>query len=360
MFLALRELRYFKLKYGLIIMITVLLTFMVLFLSGLANGLSAENTSAIRGIDAGFFALSKDSDEIINRSELSENQADTVKNAYRDSSSFNLQRMAICKPDDPLKIDCTYFAIDINSFMADSIDGAASLSDFEIILNNTFKSEGIEKGDKILDSATQTELTVIGFTKDQSYAHSPVGVITLKTFQAIRNELTSDDAITYNAVAIKDDSTDIEALDDDNILILSKDDVIQNIPSYSQEQMTINMILWVLLVVSASILGVFFFVISIQKIPQFGTLKAIGTPMKKIAGTIICQVLIVSGGSILLGDILAFTMAAMMPQKMPFYLEISGALTVSGAFIAVSVLCSLITLIRINSVDPIIAIGGNE
>ncbi|MEB9935945.1 ABC transporter permease, partial [Bacillus cereus] len=55
MFLALRELKQSKLRYGLIGLIMVLLSFLVLVISGLANGLSYDNASSIQNMEANKF-----------------------------------------------------------------------------------------------------------------------------------------------------------------------------------------------------------------------------------------------------------------------------------------------------------------
>lgn len=360
MFLAWKELRFYKLKYGLIIGITVLLTFMVLFLGGLANGLSNATSATIKGNAANYYIVAADSDQIINRSEISADEYAVLKTNFQEATAFNILRTSIRTLEDATKIDCTYLAVDTNSFIVSTIDGASSLKDNEILLNVSFEDEGIAVGDVIKDAATDTELTVIGFTKNQSYAHSPVGVMTLATYQSIRSEMLHIDIIPYNAIAIKDTKISSNVLNDDNFNLLSKNEIISKIPGHSQEQMSINMILWVLLVISAAILGVFFFVITIQKLPLFGTLKAVGTPMSKLAGMIISQVLLIAGGSIIIGDILTFSLSAMMPSKMPFSLGVNEALLVSGAFVLISVISSLFTLIKVSKVDPLIAIGGNE
>lgn len=360
MFLAWKEIRFYKLKYGLIIGITILLTFMVLFLSGLTSGLGNATSATIKNNEANFYIVTADSDQILHRSEINNEEYETLKSKFKEATAFNLLRTQICKQTDSTKIDCTYFAIDKNSFMANGIVGSNMLEDNEIILNQSFESEDISVGDTIKDAATGKELKVIGFTKNQSYAHSPVGVITLATYQSICSDMIHTATIPYNAIAIKDTDAPENIIGDENYVLMTKSEVIDKIPGHAQEQMSINMILWVLLIVSAAILAVFFYVISIQKIPQFGTLKALGTPMKKLAGSIICQVVLIAGGSILIGDIITFSMSAMMPAKMPFALAASESVIISLAFIVISVVSSLFTLLKISKVDPLIAIGGNE
>ena len=140
----------------------------------------------------------------------------------------------------------------------------------------------------------------------------------------------------------------------------AKKEIIKNIPSYTAENMTITMIVWVLVIISAVIIGIFNYIMTLQKRRQFGVMKAIGLSGGELAGMLICEVCIVSvfAGIVSLG--LTFGMAAAMPEKMPFYLEVSNAVTVTAAFVVISVLSSLLSVINISRIDPIIAIGGGD
>ena len=101
-------------------------------------------------------------------------------------------------------------------------------------------------------------------------------------------------------------------------------------------------------------------VYSVQKLQQCGVLKALGAEMKMLSGRIIFQVLLLAGGSMIVGNILTFAMAGMLPNSMPFSLKGPSAIMISLAFVVISVFCSLISLLKVAKVDPLITIGGNE
>ena len=363
MFLGLKELRHNKSRYILIVAILVLLIFMVLFLSGLANGLARATSAIIEDAEAEYYILSEDADNIITRSTLSEEQLQDIKSMTTESiTTIDLQRMSMELVGDETKLDITYMAVAPDSFMMPKVIKGTSLSDTDsqhtIVLDDSFMDGGIAIGDIVIDSTTAIEMTVVGFAKDILYGHTSIGIISTDTFTDIRTLITLSYEKSYHAFAINGD--DIENIQLDGTEVLSKDSVISNIPGYAQEQMTITMILWVLTIVSAAILGVFFYIITIQKLHQFGVLKALGAEMNMLSGIIIFQVLLLAGGSIIIGNILTFTMASMLPNSMPFSLKISSAIIISLVFIAISLFCSLLSLLRVAKVDPIITIGGNE
>jgi putative ABC transport system permease protein len=363
MFLGLKELRYNKSKYALIIGILILLVFMVLFLSGLANGLARATSGVIEDAKAEYYVLSEDADDILTRSSLTEKQLKEVQAMTTDTvTAFDLQRMSIRLKGDETKLDITYMAVEPDSFMMPKvIEGNTLMSTdtgYTMVLDDSFIDEGVAIGDTVVDSTTGLEMTVVGFAKDILYGHTSMGIISTDTYSGIRALITPSYESVYHAFAIKGD--DIESIKLDGAEVLSKTSVISKIPGYAQEQTTITMILWVLVIVSAAILGVFFYVITIQKLQQFGVLKALGAEMKMLSSMIIFQVLLLAGGSMIVGNILTFLMAGMLPNSMPFSLKGSSAIIISLAFVVISVFCSLISLLKVAKVDPLITIGGNE
>ena len=263
------------------------------------------------------------------------------------------------------KINLVYLAIDPSTFlMPEVIEGNTLNNNREIVLNNSFKEDGIEIGDKIKDTSSNLELTVVGFTKNQMYAHISVGVISLDTYKEIMTSATGRDYNNFQALAINMDKSS-ENLDlltnlvNDNLdkkVLLTKSDIISNVPGHSQEQATILMMLVFLLIISSFIVGVFFYITTMQKLPEFGVLKA---KMSTLATSLTSQVFMLSVISMLIGNILTFSLASVLPASMPFVLSYKDGALVSLLFIAIALLSSLFSIRKIRKVDAISAIGGN-
>ena len=77
--LALKELAYNKKKYVLIEIIIILLVFMVLFLSGLVEGLGRAVVSGIDNMDADYFLLSDSAEKLITVSNLKAEKFDELR-----------------------------------------------------------------------------------------------------------------------------------------------------------------------------------------------------------------------------------------------------------------------------------------
>jgi len=361
--LAWKEIRYYKAKYFLIEVILVLMIFMVLFLSGLANGLSRAVSFAIENIDAQTFVVQSDVDNLIPLSSLNDEQLDEIKSqTSAEVETLNIQRLNLNLVGQDKKLDVTYFVVDDYGFLnPDLKEGRTILNKqgFEIVLDISFKDDGIIVGDYVEDTATKIIMRVVGFTTDKLYGHTPVGYITPETYLSIKKVLNPEYVYSYNAFVIRSHEFE-NKLKLDGVDVVSKDTIVNHIPGYSAEQTTINMIVWVLVVISAAIVGVFSYVLTVQKEHQFGVLKAIGMSMKELSVIVVGQILLISFIGMIVGNILVSLMSMVLPNSMPFYIERSSALLVSGAFILISIFSGLISLRRIAKVDPIISIGGHE
>lgn len=357
---ALKELIYNWRRYLLIETLVILLMFMVLFLSGLASGLGHAVSASIYGMPATSFIIVEDAEDMISASRLSSESMDLLqKENLGETGPLIIQRAAIKQKTSSDKLDIIYFGIEPDSFINPNASEGEKLDSKPntIILNNTYKDVGIEVGDIVEDTTTNTEFEVIGFTKDEMYAHVAVGYVSLETYETLLTDSNPNAKLTYNALAIKDtvDSNGI-----DTTVNVDKNTIIQNLPAYQAEQLSIQMILWVLVFISGSVLGVFFYIITLQKVKQFGVLKAIGSSNSSIAINQVLQILILAGFGILIGNGLAYGIANILPSKMPFFLEPNRSLIVSMAFLGISLISSSLSVRAATKIDPIITINGGE
>ncbi len=374
MFLALKELKHNKARFSLIIGILTLIIFLVLFLAGIAKGLSAATVSTVENSKANYYILSDSADKLISRSSFTDDDVTNLNNSNdlieldENATPINLFTSNFTMDSVDKKTNIVYLAIDPSAFlMPEVIDGDTLNNNKEIVLNNSFKEDGIEIGDIIKDSSSDLELKVVGFTKNQMYGHMSVGVISLDTYKEIMTSATGREYNNFQAVAINmDKSTEnqdsLTSFVNDNLdkkVLLTKADVINNVPGYSAEQGTIIMMLVFLLIISSFIVGVFFYITTMQKLPEFGVLKALGSKMSTLASSLTSQVFMLSVISMVIGNILTFSLASMLPASMPFVLSSRDAALVSILFIIIALISSLFSIKKIRKVDAISAIGGN-
>lgn len=88
---------------------------------------------------------------------------------------------------------------------------------------------------------------------------------------------------------------DPETLEDevDGVDVVTKDAVTNGLPGYTAKSGTINMMFGFLFLISAFVISVFFYVLTLQKAHQFGVMKAIGASNGFLAKVIVSQIIIV-------------------------------------------------------------------
>ncbi|MBD5531759.1 MAG: ABC transporter permease [Lachnospiraceae bacterium] len=314
-------------------------------------------------MDADYFLLSDSAEDLISVSNLNTDVYEQlVAQTDAELAVLDIQRMYLSRQGDAEKLNITYFAIEAGSFLepavTEGVQFANSTVENPILLDDDFALEGIEIGDTVLDSSTELEFTVIGFVEDQMYGHTSIGFITTDTYTKLRTLLNPMYEKEYHAIAVR--GGNVENINLDGTELVAKAEIIENVPSYTAEHMTITMIVWVLVVVSATIIGVFYYILTLQKRKQFGIMKAIGLGMGRLAGIAASQVCIIAACGAVIANLLTFAMAAALPETMPFYLKSGSACLVTVVFILISIVSSLISILNISHVDPMKVIGGAD
>ncbi len=373
MFLALKELRKSKLRFFMIGVIIVLIAWLVFILSGLGNGLSTLSAASFKNMKADFVVFEEGSRSSMSRSLISESLiTELVKQDNVTAVSPMGATMVTVLKDDSSnsneKIDVTFLGIQPGSFLEPNVVEGNSLnadSSLSVIVNDTLKDKGIEIGDTLIIEGSLETVTVVGFVNNETYNHVPVIFTTMDKWRAIQFAAPGSNqgiADPMNSIMLQGKDIDSAQL---NALFpytetVTKSAAIQGMPGYKEENGTIMMMLAFLLAISAFVLGVFFYVLTLQKSNQFGILKAIGASNKFLGRTIVSQVFILSLIGIVIGILLTYGTALILPQGMPFTLDTSLVIIYAISLLVISTLSSLISVRKMSKIDPLQAIGRVE
>ncbi|MBE5107581.1 ABC transporter permease [Bacillus thuringiensis] len=352
MFLALRELKQSKLRYGLIGLIMVLLSFLVLGISGLANGLAYNTVSSIQTMNAQRFVLADDDELSLLRSQIKKEDVDKVVKQVgtKDAVPFHIKVSTFEKKDSSKKIDIAIFSSKRNTFLEPNIvkGDAPGTAQNEIVADESVKEKGIDIGDTVIDSVSKKEFKVIGLTSGQKFSHMPVVYMNQDVFR----EIAQSNQKEYNAIALRADK------EVKNAKVVDKEEVLQSVPGHKGQQNTLTMIIAFLLVIAMLLIGVFYYVITLQKKQQIGVLKAIGTKNSYLAKSLIIQAVLLSVSAMTISIVLVTVLQGILPENMPFFLTTTMIAQYACIFIVISILGTLISLYQILKIDALEAIGG--
>ncbi|WP_337129491.1 ABC transporter permease [Staphylococcus aureus] len=349
MFLAWNEIRRNKLKFGLIIGVLTMISYLLFLLSGLANGLINMNKEGIDKWQADAIVLNKDANQTVQQSVF--NKKD-IENKYKKQAT--LKQTGEIVSNGHQKDNVLVFGVEKSSFLVPSlIEGHKATKDNEVLADETLKNKGFKIGDTLSLSQSDEKLHIVGFTESAKYNATPVIFTNDATIAKINPRLTGD---KINAVVVRDTNWKDKKLNQE-LEAVSINDFIENLPGYKPQNLTLNFMISFLFVISATVIGIFLYVMTLQKTSLFGILKAQGFTNGYLANVVISQTLILALFGTAFGLLLTGVTGAFLPDAVPVKFDVLTLLVFAIVLMIVSVLGSLFSILTIRKIDPLKAIG---
>lgn len=356
MFLALNEIMHSKLRYALVAGVMFLIAYLVFFLTGLAYGLAQDNRTAVDKWEADSIVLSKDANSNLGMSMITKKIAEEVEGG---KVAYLAQTPGVVTSKDSTeegKINVSFFCIDKNQFiMPNLVEGKAFDNDDEAVGDISLKEEyGLAIGDTVKLSGSDKTFKLTGFTDHAKFNVSPVLYTTINAYQEIRfeKEDTSENA-RINAIVVRGKISNLP--EDLEQIKISK--FINELPGYNAQVLTFGFMIGFLIVIAAIVIGIFIYVLTMQKINIFGVMKAQGITGGFIARSVVAQTFILSFVGILLGLLGTVGTSLVLPDAVPFQSNWLFFGVISLLMLVVAVLGALFSVRTIVKIDPLKAIG---
>lgn len=379
MFLALRELRFARGRFGLMGAVIALIAILMVMLSGLSAGLVNDGVSGLKKLPVTAFAFDQGTktDNAFSRSVVDSEQI----SAWKDRPDVELAEpvgagMINVTTTDGTQADLSLFGIEPGSALEPELsDGHGLGAPHEVVLSETARSEGIEIGTVLTVDRMDTELTVVGFTDGQAtFGHVDMMYLPLDTWRLLisgqaqpgaptAEQLDALDSDTASVVALQaaDDEIDLAAGDAAaTTTAMPLEESFNASPGYQAETLTLSMIQWFLYAICALVIGAFFTVWTIQRTQELAVLRAIGASGGYLLRDSLAQAALLLviftgvgvGAGILLGNA--------MPEGMPFSLEPAPIAVATAVTIACGLAGATISVLRVLRIEPVTALGGNR
>ena len=355
MFLALNEIRHSKLRYALVIGVMFLIAYLVFFLTGLAYGLAQENRMAIDKWEADSLLLSEKANDTLNMSMIDPKLADEVE---ADETALLVQAPAIIYQtgDNEAKENVSFFGIDEAEFITPNIiEGEMFDGKGEVVADISLKENaGFDLGDTINISMNDEKMTIVGFTENAKYSVSPVLYTSFETVQSVRyGEMSESQELKVNAIIIRGEVSEIP----DGLSQIGVTDFINKLPGYSAQVLTFGFMIGFLVVIAAVVIGIFIYVLTMQKTAIFGVMKAQGISSGYIAKSVIAQTFFLATVGVLTGLILTIASGLVLPEAVPFQSNLIFFAFISVLMIIIAITGALFSVRTIVKIDPLKAIG---
>jgi putative ABC transport system permease protein len=241
-----------------------------------------------------------------------------------------------------------------------------------VIDRNVALRSGIRIGDEIEIRSTQGtddkffRLRVVGLVGGQSYFFQPTVFVPPATWEQIRpqseSELTSDTPYP-NIIAVKlADASQAEIVTGrllanvSNIEVADIATTINNIPGYSAQQGTVQTQGVFTLLIGILVIGGFFQIQVLQKVPQIGVLKAIGSSNGVVGVAAVIQIVLVTAFGVAIGGLLTYVFSLGFPPTIPLVFNGVRSLIAIALLLGIGPAGGLVSIIYAARIEPLRAL----
>ncbi|NHM91484.1 MULTISPECIES: ABC transporter permease [Staphylococcus] len=349
MFLAWNEIKRNKLKFSLIVGVLIMVSYLLFLLSGLANGLMNMNREGIDKWHADAIIMNDNANQTIQQSKF---KTSDVPNDFKEKAT--LKQTAIIASNGRTEENALLFGVAPQSFLIPRIiDGKSFQKENEVVIDASLKEKRFKVGDTIDLAQSDETLKVVGISESAKFNASPVLFANDATIAKINPMLTKE---VTNAIVVKDPNWQQVKLDS-KLEVIKINSFIENLPGYQAQNMTLNFMIVFLFAISATVVGIFLYVMTLQKTHLFGVLKAQGFTNSYLAKMVIAQTFILASIGALIGLGLTMLTGVFLPTAVPVKFDAITLAIFAIVLIVVSLLGSVFSVLSIRKIDPLKAIA---
>ncbi len=355
MFLAINEMKHSKLRYALVIGVVFLIAYLVFFLTGLAYGLAQENRTAVDKWQADRILLSDEANGKLNMSMLTMDDYESVK-AEDKAALAQFPGIVYQKGKKNQQINVSFFGIEADEFLAPNlVKGRMFKNPGEVVVNDSLaKEDGLQVGDQLKVAGSKQTLKIVGFTDEAMYNVAPVVYMSLADFQEIRfNQTLPKEAQKINAIVLREKPKQVA----NHLEEIKISDFIDDLPGYRAQNLTFAFMIGFLIVIAAIVIGIFIYILTMQKQAIFGVMKAQGISNFFIARSVFVQTAILAFVGIVLGLALTYLSSLVLPAAVPFAIFWGLYLAVSVGMWVIAILSAVFSVSTVVKIDPLQAIS---
>lgn len=355
MFLAWKEIWHSKGKFSLIISVVFLVSYLVYFLTSLAYGLASSYTNGVNKLQADEIVLTVDSNNNIMMSFMKNEDYDAITVDSGSKAKLGLFPAVIkdasATSTQDTREEIYVFGIENGSFIAPKETPSSGLLDNQVVADSSLKDSGYNVGDQLVVAGTTLTWEIVAFTDKATYQTAPILYTNLNTWKQLRYASVPFDV--FSAVVVKG----TVGSKGENLQVYTISEFIGTLPGYNAQVATFSIMIGFLIIIVAFVLGIFIYVLTIQKSSMFGVMKAQGISNFYIGNSVVSQTIIITGIGVALGLILTLVTGYFIGGFVPFAVNPLFYLGITLAFFLFSILGGLFSVGAVLKIDPLRAIG---
>jgi putative ABC transport system permease protein len=375
-YLAVKEVMRNKGRFFLVALVIALITVLVLFIAALGEGLSNANRQYVANLDAQLIVFLEKSDYNISASRLETNTVKAVRrvDGVADAGPIYTSTTEIVSLPKRLKISMLGVEAD-RPGMPPLLEGRyfrGGEAREAVMDGGVAQRTNLKIGDEIEIRSTQGTkdqfftLKIVGLVDKQAYFFQPTIFVPAATWELVRPQSESDlnsDTPYPNIVAVKlKDPSRVEEMkarlqkEVANIEVADIETTINNIPGYTAQQGTVQTQGIFTLLIGILVIGGFFQIQVLQKVPQIGVLKAIGSSNLVVGLSAVIQIIIVTAIGVGIGAGLNFLFSLGLPPAIPLAFNGAWSLVAVLLLLFIGPLGGMVSIIYAVRIEPLKAL----
>jgi putative ABC transport system permease protein len=378
-YLSFKEVWRNKGRFFLFSLVIALIAILVLFTAGLGEGLASANKEYLEKLDAQLLAFQSDTGFSTIESRIEYRKINRIRRVegIADAGPIAFSNVKLVFENGPETIDVSFIGVEPGKPGAPRAivgdDLRSKLAKVVVIDQRVADDANVGVGDFITLQVTQGtedelyDLRVTGITDGQQYFFRPSIFVTIPVWDLYRPKAdpsASSSQPAVNVIAIR--AEDPAMLDEipakinaavDEIETTDIKTAYESAPGYSEQQSTLNTIRGFTFLIGALVIGGFFQIQTLQKIPQIGMLKAIGTPNPVVATASILQIIFVTVFGVILGGVVTFGLTLGMPAGVPIIFTGTSILIATVSLLLIGPIGGMVSIRMALKVEPLSALG---
>ncbi len=380
-YLALKEIWRSRGRFFLVSLVIALITLLVLFIAALGEGLGNGNREYISKLDGQLLVYHAKSDYLIQASRLSTDRVEEIRklSGVADAGMIGTANATlILSTDKQLKV--ALLGVEPGHVgeppVANGHPFSAVDAEEAIIDQNTALRTNLKVGNDLTLRVTQGTqdvtftLKIVGVSSGQQFSLQPSILVPFQTWNRVRPQSEAElkyPNATANVIAVK--LVDPQAIDTvrqgitsqvDGVDVATINEAIQALPGYTAQQSTLNTQGGFTLFIGILVIGGFFQIQLLQKVPQIGVLKAIGTSNPIVAAASVIQIVVITVIGVAIGGLLTYLFSLTFPPTVPIVFNGTTSAIALAALLVIGPLGGLVSIRYAVRIEPLKALGLNS
>ncbi len=385
MFLALRELRRAKLRFGLLAVAIGLLVFLILFQVAIRDGLITQFIGALRNQNAPVLVYGDQARTNVEGSQIRPEQAAAIaevdgvertgrigEGTFTVSTPTSRERAAAS--GDPLDalVDAVIFGYDVDDTTTGAFPGGLGAPSTlvagrlpvapgeAVVSEDTGDADGFELGDVVRVEPDGAEIEIVGVARDLNYSVAPTLFVPWDTYEQARRTRNPDAVAVFpsliavapaDGVSAAELTTRIDAAVD-GVQALTRAQAVDGSPGVANVRTSLDTVVNLLRFAVFLVVGLFMLIVTVQKLSALTLLKAIGaTTGQLVRSLLLLALVLVLAGSVVGTTLFALTSGFAAGIGLGF--DLAVVLPTIATVLVAALIGTVFSVLRIRRLQPV-------